>query len=296
MCGSSKCLPFETILRHGQSCGETWKALNGVVQGGSFSLVMVACIVGLWMEGLNQQVPEIKATTMVDDRSLYVVGTERFRILEEAIEYTKTYDEEVGKKFNNKTSTVATSLMSEQKDMKVVKRQKLKHVTSEEQMGYQLSQGKHRNREVQNERVAKATITINRIGTIRNIHALGVEGGVAGKEACASLTSTITTVLWRDQRGRCKNALLTTSILETVREEVETEEPTCVFDNAALESRRDARTDTNRDMAMRRSKRDQEGRQGDRRSTDRFGHHEARCVQSRTSVKNTDQCASGNRS
>ena len=36
-------------------------------------------------------------------------------------------------------------------------------------MGYQLSQGKQRNREVQNERAAKATTTINRIGTIKSI-------------------------------------------------------------------------------------------------------------------------------
>ena len=38
---------------------------------------------------MSQQVPEIEATTMVDDRRLYAVGTEKFRILEEAIEYTK---------------------------------------------------------------------------------------------------------------------------------------------------------------------------------------------------------------
>ena len=37
---------------------------------------------------MNQQEPEIKATTMVDDRRLYAVGTENSRILEEAIEYT----------------------------------------------------------------------------------------------------------------------------------------------------------------------------------------------------------------
>ena len=46
-------------------------------------------ITGLWMEGLNQQVPDIKATTMVDDNRLYVVGTENFRTFEEAIEYAK---------------------------------------------------------------------------------------------------------------------------------------------------------------------------------------------------------------
>ena len=60
--------------------------MNGVVQGCSFSLVTVACIAGLWMDGMNQQVPDIKATTMVDDTSLYAVGTEKCRILEEVIE------------------------------------------------------------------------------------------------------------------------------------------------------------------------------------------------------------------
>ena len=114
---------------------------------------------------MNQQVPEIKATTMFDDRRLYVAGTEKFRILEEAIEYTKKI-EDVGNKFNDKKSTVATSLMSEQTDiMKIATRQKLKHVTSDKQVGCQLSQGKQRNREVQNERAAKATITIS-----RNLH------------------------------------------------------------------------------------------------------------------------------
>ena len=49
-----------------------------------------------WMDGMNRQIPEIKATTMVDDQRLYAVGTEKFKILEEAIEYTKKFDEEVG--------------------------------------------------------------------------------------------------------------------------------------------------------------------------------------------------------
>ena len=127
-----------------------------------------------WKDRVNQQVPEIKATTMFDDRRLYVAGTEKFRILEEpAIEYTKNrvvwrhgLFEDVGNKFNDKKSTVATSLMSEQTDiMKIATRQKLKHVTSDKQVGCQLSQGKQRNREVQNERAAKATITIS-----RNLH------------------------------------------------------------------------------------------------------------------------------
>ena len=60
--------------------------------------------------------------------------------------------------------------MSQQKDIKkVATRQKLKYVTSEKQVGYLLSQEKQRNREVQNERAAKATTTINRIGNIRSI-------------------------------------------------------------------------------------------------------------------------------
>ena len=80
---SQLCLPFETILSSRQSFGELWKAMNGVVQGCSFGLVTVACITGLWMGGTNQQVPEITATTMVDDRRLYAVGTEKFRILHE---------------------------------------------------------------------------------------------------------------------------------------------------------------------------------------------------------------------
>ena len=56
---------------------------------------------------------------------------------------------------------------------KVATRQKPKYVTSEEQVEYQLSQGKQRNREVHNERAAKATTTMNRIGTIRIIHTYG---------------------------------------------------------------------------------------------------------------------------
>ena len=110
--------------------------MNGVVQGCSLSLVTVACITGLWMDGMNRQIPEIKATTMVDDRRLYAVETEKFKILEEAIEYTKKFDEEVGNKFNTKKSTVATSLMGQQKDIKkVATRQKLKYVTSEKTGG-----------------------------------------------------------------------------------------------------------------------------------------------------------------
>ena len=123
---------LKRFFRQGQSCCEVWKAMNGVVQGCSLSLVTVACITGLWMDGMNRQIPEIKATTMVDDRRLYAVGTEKFKILEEAIEYTKKFDEEVGNKFNTKKSTVATSLMGQQKDIKkVATRQKLKYVTSE---------------------------------------------------------------------------------------------------------------------------------------------------------------------
>ena len=84
--------------------------------GCSLGLVTVACTTGLWMDGMTLQVPEIKATPMVDDRRLYAVGTEKFRIIEEAIEYTKN-DEDVGRKFNSKKSIVATSLVSEQKDI-----------------------------------------------------------------------------------------------------------------------------------------------------------------------------------
>ena len=52
-----------------------------------------------------------------------------------------TINEDVGNKFNNMKSTFATQLMSEQKDiMKIATRQKFKHVTSEQQVGYQLSQ------------------------------------------------------------------------------------------------------------------------------------------------------------
>ena len=120
--------------------------------------------------------------------------------------------------------------MNQQKDIKkVATTQKLKHVTSEKQVGYQLSQGKQRNREVQNERAAKATTTINRIDTIRSIftseqrehlvmstgmtqYAFGVEGGDAGKKACASLTAAVTKTMWKDQRRRCKEILLTTLV------------------------------------------------------------------------------------
>ena len=61
-------------FRRRQSCGEMWKAMNGVVQGRSFSLVTVACITGLWMGGMDHQVLEIKANTMVGDRRLFAVG------------------------------------------------------------------------------------------------------------------------------------------------------------------------------------------------------------------------------
>ena len=54
------------------------------------------------VDGMNRQIPEIKATTMVDDRRLHAMGTETFRILEEAIKYRKTIDdEEVGNQFNS---------------------------------------------------------------------------------------------------------------------------------------------------------------------------------------------------
>ena len=76
-------LPFETILSSRQSCAETWKALNGLVKS------QLHRITALWVDGMNEQAPETRATTMVDDRKLYAVGTEKLRILEEAIDYTK---------------------------------------------------------------------------------------------------------------------------------------------------------------------------------------------------------------
>ena len=102
---------LQRFFRQGQSLGEMCRALNGVVQGCSFGIVTVACITGLWMDGMNQEVSEIKATTMVDDRRMYVVGAEKARTLEEAIGNIK-HDEEVCDKFNNKKSTLATSLVS----------------------------------------------------------------------------------------------------------------------------------------------------------------------------------------
>ena len=64
-----------------KSCGVVWRC--------GLSLVTVTSITCFWMEGMNQQAPEIKATTMVDDRRLCVVSTEKFGILVEAIEHTK---------------------------------------------------------------------------------------------------------------------------------------------------------------------------------------------------------------
>ena len=103
---------------------------------------------------------------MVDDRRLYAVVTEKFKVLEEAIEYTKKLT-----KMSVKVQQQEVDRCNiQQKDIKkVATRQKLKYVTSEKEVGSQLSQGKQRNREVQNERAAKATTTINRIGTIRSI-------------------------------------------------------------------------------------------------------------------------------
>ena len=143
----------------------------------------------------------------IDERRSQRTDLEGKKLIDPSI-----FDEGVGNKFNSKKSTVATSLVSEQKDLKkVTRRQKIKHVTSEKQVGYQLSQENQRNREVQTERAA----TMNRVGTIRSIftfeqrehlvmsavmtqYAFGVEGGDAGKEACASVTSALTKTLWID--------------------------------------------------------------------------------------------------
>ena len=74
---------------------------------------------------------------------------------------------------------------------------------------------------MQNERAAKATITMDRIDTIRNIftfeqrehsvtsagttqYVFAVEARDAEQEACASLTAAVTKTLWTDQRRRCK--------------------------------------------------------------------------------------------
>ena len=43
-------------------------------------------------------------------------------------------------------------------------------------------------------------------------YAFGVEGGDAGKEACASLAAAVTKTLWKDQRRWCKDILLTTLV------------------------------------------------------------------------------------
>ena len=43
-------------------------------------------------------------------------------------------------------------------------------------------------------------------------YAFGVEGGDPGKEACASLTAAVTRTMWKDQRRRCKEILLTTLV------------------------------------------------------------------------------------
>ena len=43
-------------------------------------------------------------------------------------------------------------------------------------------------------------------------HAFGVEGGDAGKKACAALTAAVTRTMWKDQRRRCKEILLTTLV------------------------------------------------------------------------------------
>ena len=78
------CTPENRI----QECVRTvMLAMEGEEEG--VVLVTVASFSGWWMEGMNEQVPEIKATTMVDDRMLYASETKNFRIFEEAIENTE---------------------------------------------------------------------------------------------------------------------------------------------------------------------------------------------------------------
>ena len=43
-------------------------------------------------------------------------------------------------------------------------------------------------------------------------YAFGVQGGDAGKRACASLTSAVTKALCKDQKRRCKEIVLTTLV------------------------------------------------------------------------------------
>ena len=79
------------------------------------------------------------------------MGNEKFRILEEAIEYTNK-DEEVGNKFNSKRSTVATSLLSEQTDMtKVATRQNSSTSQASNTWDTNCPKGSKRTREVHNE-------------------------------------------------------------------------------------------------------------------------------------------------
>ena len=73
---------------------------------------------------------------MVHARKSYVVGTEKLRILEEVIEYTKHIACKSGQRVQQQEIDIATSLKNEQKDIKkvVAQRRKLKHVTSEQQV------------------------------------------------------------------------------------------------------------------------------------------------------------------
>ena len=92
------------------------------------------------------------------------MGTEKFGILEQATEHSKTCYEALGNKFNSKKSTVATSLMSEQPEDKNQARHKRKASGIPT-----VPQGSNGTARCNIQRGAKATITTNRIGTIRSI-------------------------------------------------------------------------------------------------------------------------------
>ena len=82
--------------------GRTWTCTNSIIQGCSLGLLATAALSSVWARVLEEEVPTVLCSSIVDDRRLCATGKEEApKQLQSAIQITRDFDRTTGARFNS---------------------------------------------------------------------------------------------------------------------------------------------------------------------------------------------------
>ena len=131
------------------------------------SLLATASLSTIWARVLEEEVPTVLCSSIVDDRRLCVRGKEAPEQLQSVIQVTRDFDRATGTRFNPLKSTCATPTRQTEKEVQQTAEQfGMKIVSFEKQVGYPVTYKGNRDRTSQNKRTDEATQTVARIARL----------------------------------------------------------------------------------------------------------------------------------